>query len=177
MIRVTAQKRFFGGLGKGGFSFGNGASSSTGTSSSGASSSGGFFSSSSNFFDSSDSGRKPFLPDFMGSLRDGKGFRGTFERGEFGSMFDKALEWCSVSHAHHIAKRKGIDLRDIKFESLPEGKVKVVVDAPHATPLQIQQLGQEVMEECPMAKFRKKMVGNQSELQMKWERLPDKYDR
>ncbi|EPY29575.1 hypothetical protein STCU_04446 [Strigomonas culicis] len=70
----------------------------------------------------------------------------------------------------------GIDLRDIRFEKTPEGGINVMVDAPAATPLQIEQLGQRVQEECPVARFRKTQV-NSPKQQMKWLRAPDKYDR
>lgn len=96
--------------------------------------------------------------------------------GPLGGLLDKALEWCSVSHAHDIARQQGIDLRDIRFEKAPNGGVNVMVDAPNATPLQVEQLGKRVQEECPVARFRKTQVSSPSQ-QMKWLRIPDKYDR
>ncbi|CAD2219232.1 hypothetical protein AGDE_05573 [Angomonas deanei] len=88
---------------------------------------------------------------------------------------DKALEMCSTSHAYDIARQEGIDVRDIKFTTTPEGAVQVMVDAPNATPLQIEQLGNRVQEECPVARMRKTQVSEKQA--MKWMRLPDPYDR
>ncbi|CCD12039.1 unnamed protein product [Trypanosoma congolense IL3000] len=105
---------------------------------------------------------------------DGSG-GGTFG-GPFGTLFDKALEWCSESHARDIARREGIDVRDIRFEKTPEGGIKVIVDAPSATFKQIEQLGEKVMEECPVARFRKTQVTSPQQ-KVEWVRLPDRYDR
>lgn len=116
------------------------------------------------------------MPDFFTALNNGEGLLKPLRNGDFGSLYDKALEWCSVAHAQQIAKRMGIDMRDITFESLPDGQLRVMVDAPHATPLQIEQLGEAVTQECPLARFRKAQVTN-PEKQMQWLRLPDKYDR
>lgn len=118
-----------------------------------------------------------FMPDILGSIRRGEGVTGPFQNGDFGSIFDKALEWCSISHAQSIARRRNMDIRDIKFETLPDGKLRVMVDAPHATPQQIESLGEEVMQECPLAKFRKSQLKHAPEKQMEWKRLPDRYDR
>lgn len=96
--------------------------------------------------------------------------------GGLGGMIDKALEWCSVSHARDIAREQGIDLRDIRFEKTKDGGVNVMVDAPAATPLQIEQLGKRVQEECPVARFRKTQI-NSPKQEMKWMRLSDPYDR
>lgn len=96
-----------------------------------------------------------------------------------GGLFNKALEWCSTAHAQDIARQEGIELRDIKFESTPDGGVRVVVDAPNASQQQIEQLGRRVEVECPVARFRStQVVGGASSPQgMKWLRAPDKYDR
>ncbi|CCW70283.1 unnamed protein product [Phytomonas sp. Hart1] len=101
---------------------------------------------------------------------------GGFGGGPFGDFIDKALEWCSRSHALDIARRNGIDLHDIRFEKTSEGGVRVMVDAPNASQLQIEELGRRVQEECPIARFRKTHI-HTPEQQMKWLRLPDKYDR
>lgn len=69
--------------------------------------------------------RGGFMPNFNYSFQNGEGVTGPFKNGDFGSMFDKMLEWCSTSHAHDIAKRQGIDLRDIKFETKPDGSIQV----------------------------------------------------
>ena len=69
-----------------------------------------------------------------------------------GDMLNKMLEWCSVSHAHKIADNMGIKMNDIKFD-VQGRKVTVTIDAPEATPLQIEALGKKVEEECPMARF------------------------
>lgn len=116
------------------------------------------------------------MPNFFGALNSGQGVMSPLQNGDFGSFYDKALEWCSVSHAQQIAQRMGIDMRDVKFESLPDGQVRVIVDAPHATPRQVEELGQAVMQECPLARFRQSQVKD-PEKQMKWLRLSDKYDR
>lgn len=142
--------------------------------------SGGSQSSSSSCNNGGCGGERPrggFMPNFNYSFQNGEGVTGPFKNGDFGSMFDKMLEWCSTSHAHDIAKRQGIDLRDIKFETKPDGSIQVLVDAPTATPKQIEQLGAQVMEECPVARFRKSQVKNNASAQMQWLRLPDKYDR
>ncbi|KAL7704353.1 hypothetical protein N2W54_005410 [Lotmaria passim] len=96
--------------------------------------------------------------------------------GPLGGFMDKALEWCSESHARDIAREMGVDLRNIKFEKTPEGGMNVMVDAPNATPLQIEQLGKRVQEECPVARFRKTQV-NSPQQAMKWVQLPPNYDR
>ena len=84
------------------------------------------------------------------------------------------LEMCSISHAHDIAKRKGIDLKDIRFSFGPNGDVHVQVDAPTATPRQIEELGNLVQEECPVARFRKAMNGNNPSKKMEWKQLSSK---
>ena len=91
-----------------------------------------------------------------------------------GGMFDKMLEWCSEAHARDIARREGIDLRDIKFEFGKNGEVSVKVDAPNATPQQIEALGEQVQQECPVARFRKSMQGggNQQKQQMPFSNMP-----
>lgn len=96
--------------------------------------------------------------------------------GPLGGFMDKALEWCSESHARDIAREMGVDLRNIKFEKTSEGGMNVMVDAPNATPLQIEQLGKRVQEECPVARFRKTQV-NSPQQAMKWVQLPSNYDR
>lgn len=96
--------------------------------------------------------------------------------GPLGGFLDKALEWCSESHARDIAREMGVDLRDIRFDKTPEGGINVMVDAPKATPLQIEQLGKRVQEECPVARFRKTQV-NSPKHEMKWVQLPPRYDR
>ncbi|KAG5505595.1 hypothetical protein JIQ42_08361 [Leishmania sp. Namibia] len=96
--------------------------------------------------------------------------------GPLGGLLDKALEWCSESHARDIAREMGVDLRDIRFEKTPEGRMTVIVDAPTATPLQIEQLGKRVEEECPVARFRKTQVSSPKQ-EMKWVQLPPRYDR
>lgn len=96
--------------------------------------------------------------------------------GPLGGFMDKALEWCSESHARDIAREMGVDLRNIKFEKTPEGGMNVMVDAPNATPLQIEQLGKRVQEECPVARFRSTQVHSQQQA-MKWVQLPSNYDR
>ncbi|CAJ16587.1 uncharacterized protein TEOVI_000588200 [Trypanosoma equiperdum] len=96
--------------------------------------------------------------------------------GSLGGLFDRALEWCSESHARDIARREGIDVRDIRFEKTPEGGVKVMVDAPNATIKQIEQLGEKVMDECPVARFRKTQVTSPQQ-KVEWIRIPDRYDR
>jgi hypothetical protein len=96
--------------------------------------------------------------------------------GPLGGLMDKALEWCSESHARNIASEMGVDLRSIKFEKTPEGGMNVMVDAPNATPLQIEHLGKRVQEECPVARFRKTQV-NSPQQAMKWMQLPSNYDR
>ncbi|ORC85847.1 uncharacterized protein TM35_000321620 [Trypanosoma theileri] len=106
----------------------------------------------------------------------GAGFGGGSFGGPFSGLFDKALEWCSEAHARDIARRQGIDIRDIRFEKTAEGGINVVVDAPNATPKQIEQLGEQVMEECPVARFRKTQVTSPQE-KIQWLRLPDRYDR
>ncbi|KAH9598331.1 hypothetical protein LSM04_002649 [Trypanosoma melophagium] len=106
----------------------------------------------------------------------GAGFGGGSFGGPFSGLFEKALEWCSEVHARDIARRQGIDIRDIRFNKTPEGGINVVVDAPNATPKQIEQLGEQVMEECPVARFRKTRVTSPQE-KIQWLRLPDRYDR
>ena len=79
-----------------------------------------------------------------------------------GDILNKMLEMCSVSHAHSIAKRMNIEMKNIKFDV--QGKnVSVTIDAPNATSLQIQELGRMVEEECPMARFYGK-----THKEMKW---------
>ncbi|EAO00101.1 Present in the outer mitochondrial membrane proteome 18 [Trypanosoma cruzi] len=116
----------------------------------------------------------------FGSFGGGRGSEGGNWSGPFGGplggLFDKALEWCSEAHAHDIARRQGIDMREIRFEKTPEGGVKVFVDAPQATPKQIEQLGEQVMVECPVARFRKTHVTSPQQT-VQWLRLPDRYDR
>lgn len=172
-MQRSSRKLFIGSLfGKGG---GGGSSSSSGSKFGGSVNFGSFTGGS-----SSDGGTgqgKSMFPNVFGAAKNGESFFSPFKNGDFGSLFDKALEWCSVSHAHEIAKRKGIDLRDIKFETLPNGSIHVFVDAPHATQQQIQSLGEEVMQECPLAKFRQSQVKNSPGKQMEWLRLPEKYDR
>ncbi|KAG5509852.1 hypothetical protein JKF63_07497 [Porcisia hertigi] len=104
------------------------------------------------------------------------GFGGYPPGGPLGGFLDKALEWCSESHARDIANEMGVDLRDIRFEKTPEGGMNVMVDAPSATPLQIEQLGKRVQEECPVARFRKTQVTSPKH-EMKWMQLPSRYDR
>ncbi|RNF03733.1 peroxiredoxin-like protein [Trypanosoma conorhini] len=115
-----------------------------------------------------------------GSFGGGKGSEGGKGGGPFGGpfggLFDKALEWCSEAHARDIARRQGIDIRDIRFEQTPQGGINVFVDAPNATPKQIEQLGQQVMVECPVARFRKTQVTSPQQ-KVQWLRLPDRYDR
>ncbi|KPI86987.1 hypothetical protein ABL78_3940 [Leptomonas seymouri] len=127
---------------------------------------------------------------FLGGFTSGfsKGFSGgggggnsggggsSFFSGPLGGFVDKALEWCSESHARDIAREMGVDLRNIRFEKTPEGGVNVMVDAPNATPLQIEQLGKRVQEECPVARFRKTQVKSPQQA-MKWVQLPSNYDR
>ncbi|CAJ1018863.1 hypothetical protein, conserved [Leishmania lindenbergi] len=96
--------------------------------------------------------------------------------GPLGGFLDRALEWCSESHARDIASEMGVDLREIRFEKTPEGGMNVMVDAPKATPLQIEQLGKRVQEECPVARFRKTQVSSPKQ-EMKWVQLPPQYDR
>jgi hypothetical protein len=116
------------------------------------------------------------MPDFFTALNNGQGIMSPLRNGDFGSFYDKALEWCSVSHAQQIAQRMNIDMRDIKFETLAEGQLRVTVDAPHATASQVEELGQAVMQECPLARFRESQVKDPQK-QMQWLRLADKYDR
>lgn len=71
-----------------------------------------------------------------------------------GSMMDRMLEWCSISHAQDIARRMGLDLKNIRFNYAPDGSVTVEVEATNATPAQIEALGEAVMQECPVAKLR-----------------------
>ncbi|KAG5484492.1 hypothetical protein LSCM1_07863 [Leishmania martiniquensis] len=106
----------------------------------------------------------------------GGGSGGLPPGGPLGELLDKALEWCSESHARDIASEMGVDLRDIRFEKTPEGGMNVMVDAPMATPLQIEQLGKRVQEECPVARFRKTQVSSPKQ-EMKWLQLPPRYDR
>lgn len=103
-------------------------------------------------------------------------FSGGVPSGPLGGFIDKALEWCSEAHARDIARQRGIDLRDIRFEKTIEGGMRVTVDAPNATPLQIEQLGKQVQEECPVARFRSTLVTSPQQ-EMKWVRLPFPYDR
>lgn len=110
-----------------------------------------------------------FFKSFTSTSSGGGGF--------LGSMLRKALEMCSTSHAWDIARQEGIDMRDIKFNFKEDGGVEVLVDAPHATPLQIEQLGKRVEKECPMGMMRKAMTKKNPNQQMKWMRLPDRYDR
>lgn len=146
MLRRTVQRRFFGGF-------------SSGFSKSFLGGGGGV------------TGNSPF-----GSFSFGNAGSGGQGFGGLGGIIDKALEWCSVSHARDIAREQGIDLRDIRFEKTKEGGVNVMVDAPNATPLQIEQLGKRVQEECPVARFRKSQVKSPNQ-EMKWMRLPPPYDR
>lgn len=103
---------------------------------------------------------------------------GTFGSGPFGGgggggpggFIDQMLEWCSRSHAHDIAQRMGIGLKDVKFHYMPDGSVRVQVEAPGATEEEIKQLGDKVQEECPVARFRKTMV--KKEHRMEWSALP-----
>lgn len=166
MLQRTLGRKFLGNGFSGGFSkgfFGN-----SGTGGSGSGSNGGF----SRFFGSghsnssaSSSGGATHSP-----------FGGLGPGGPLGGFIDKALEWCSESHARDIARDMGVDLRNIRFEKTSEGGVNVMVDAPNATPLQIEQLGKRVQEECPVARFRKTQVQS-SKQEMKWVLLPPKYDR
>ncbi|ESL08231.1 hypothetical protein TRSC58_04070 [Trypanosoma rangeli SC58] len=112
----------------------------------------------------------------FGSFGGGRGSEGGNGGGPFGGLFDKALEWCSEAHARDIARRQGIDIREIRFEHTPQGGINVFVDAPNATPKQIEQLGQQVMVECPVARFRKTQVTSPQKT-VQWLRLPDRYDR
>ena len=93
----------------------------------------------------------------------GPGGKGLFEH-----FFDKALEWCSTFHARDIAQRQGIDLRNIEFVFTSSGECLVRVDAPNATPQQIEALGTAVQEECPVARFRKMRMERQPEKKMQW---------
>ncbi|CCW65766.1 unnamed protein product [Phytomonas sp. EM1] len=111
-----------------------------------------------------------------GGFNFGLGNFGGGPGGPFGGLIDKALEWCSRSHALDIARQEGIDIRDICFKKTSDGGVNVMVDAPNASQLQIEALGRRVQEECPVARFRKTQVRT-PEQQMKWLRLPDRYDR
>ena len=79
-------------------------------------------------------------------------------------MLNKMLEWCSVSHAQSIAKEMNINMKNIKFD-VHGHKVTVTIDAPEATPLQIEALGRRVEEECPMARFYGKKYK-----EMKWQK-------
>lgn len=98
--------------------------------------------------------------------------------GVLNSFMNKALEWCSTSHAHDIARQEGIDMKDIRFEYLKDGSVRVFIEAPNATQQQIERLGERVEAECPVARFRKaKVEGKGDGAKMKWLRLSDKYDR
>ncbi|RNF02337.1 peroxiredoxin-like protein [Trypanosoma rangeli] len=110
------------------------------------------------------------------SFGGGRGPEGGNGGGPFGGLFDKALEWCSEAHARDIARRQGINIREVRFEHTPQGGINVFVDAPNATPKQIEQLGQQVMVECPVARFRKTQVTS-SQQTVQWLRLPDRYDR
>ncbi|KAK7202229.1 hypothetical protein NESM_000293600 [Novymonas esmeraldas] len=113
----------------------------------------------------------------FGNKAGGLGGSGGFPSGgPLGGFLDKALEWCSESHARDIAREMGVDLRDIRFDKTPTGGVNVMVDAPNATPLQIEQLGKRVQEECPVARFRKTQVHSPQQ-EMKWVQLPPPYDR
>lgn len=116
------------------------------------------------------------MPDFFSAMNNGQGIMTPLRNGDFGFIYDKALEWCSVSHAQTIAQRMNIDMRDIKFESQPGGQLQVTVDAPHATSQQVEELGRAVMQECPLARFRQSQVKDPQK-QMQWLRLTDKYDR
>lgn len=156
---------FLGGFGNG-FAKGFSGGSSTGSSSSGAGGGGQGF----NFF-GGQGGSGGF-----GNMGGGGGAGGSPFGGPLGGFMDKALEWCSESHARDIAREMGVDLRNIKFEKTPAGGMNVVVDAPNATPLQIEQLGKRVQEECPVARFRKTQVHSPQQA-MKWVQLPSNYDR
>lgn len=164
MIRLSTSRRFLGGFTSGfskGFNGGRSGASTPGFS-------GGFnFGNMGGAGGSSGSGGVPNMGNFFGGGNGGNPLSG---------FIDQALEWCSTSHAYDIAQRQGIDVRNIKFEKTPEGGVNVVVDAPNATPLQIEQLGKQVQEECPVARFRKTSVKSPQQ-QMKWMRLPPSYDR
>lgn len=156
MLRRTMSRRFFGSFSSG---FSKGFSGGSGSGAGGKSPFGGF---------SFGTGG----PGFSGFGGGGPGGPG----GPFSGLIDQALEWCSVAHARDIAREQGIDLRDIRFEKTKEGGVNVMVDAPSATPLQIEQLGKRVQEECPVARFRKTQVKSPTQ-EMKWMRLPTPYGR
>ena len=113
-------------------------------------------------------GFNPFGGGGGGAGGGGGGGGGTnpFGGGGLGGLFDKMLEHCSVGHAHTIARRMGVNLKDIKFNVAQNGEVNVQVDAPGATQQQIEELGRQVQEECPVARFRKTTMNNQKE--MKW---------
>ena len=100
----------------------------------------------------------------------GGGFGGGGGGGGPNNFLDQMLEWCSMNHARDIARRQGIDLRDIKFHHLPDGGVKVQVEAPNATEEQVKQLGERVAEECPIARFRKATAAHNKK--MEWSALP-----
>lgn len=128
---------------------------------------GGFFG---GFGNNTDSGGSKFFGSSFGG--------GNGPGGVLNSLMDKALEWCSTSHAYDIARQEGIDMKDIKFEHMKDGSVRVLIDAPHATQLQIERLGERVEQECPVARMRAAPVkGKTDGPKMKWLRLSDKYDR
>jgi hypothetical protein len=103
-----------------------------------------------------------------GGFGGGGGNNGPFGGGGGpGGMFDKMLEWCSQSHAQDIARRMGINLQNIQFETQKDGSVKVSVEAPGATPQQIEELGRAVQEECPIARYRKTSM-KEGQKSMEW---------
>jgi hypothetical protein len=82
------------------------------------------------------------------------------------------LEWCSQAHAHEIARRMNVDLQNIQFQTAKDGSCVVFVDAPKATPAQIEALGEAVQEECPVARFRKTRLAGKENEKMMWVKLP-----
>lgn len=99
------------------------------------------------------------------------GFGGSGSGGWGGGMFDQMLEWCSKHHAMDIARRQGIDVKDIHFKFDGKGGVTVQVDAPNASQQQIKQLGEAVQQECPVAKYRKASIKSNAQ-EMQWIQLP-----
>lgn len=133
-----------------------------------------FFGSFGGFFRNvGNNGKSNGFASFGSSLGGGNGSGGVLN-----SFLNKALEWCSTSHAYDIARQEGIDVKDIKFEHLKDGNIQVFIDAPNASQQQIERLGERVEVECPVARMRKmKVVGKNNTPKMKWLRLPDQYDR
>eukprot|EP00906_Rhabdomonas_costata_P006297 RCo009233 len=76
-------------------------------------------------------------------------------------MMLSMLEHCQKAHAMDLARRMGVPVKAIRFERGRAGEsagilreppvLRVLVDAPQASPEQVRLLSDAVSRECPMA--------------------------